>query len=116
LEPRERFLMSQLPPCSGRPGIVRAPSLPILSAREAEAEPAWTFRSSGRSATQRVLESGEVKTSSDSLRVHSCNSSREGAQPMIPGWTNPANFTLGMWRELQKIPERSHIAVFGSAT
>jgi hypothetical protein len=53
LLPLERFLMSQFPPCSGRPGTVRAPSLPTFSLMSDEADPAWTFCGCGGSATSR---------------------------------------------------------------
>lgn len=39
--------MSQLPPCSGRPGIVRAPWSPTFSFVFGSAEPAWTLRGWG---------------------------------------------------------------------
>jgi hypothetical protein len=115
LLPRERFLMSQFPPCSGRPGIVRAPSLPIFAFREASAEPAWAFCSLGGCATMRSR-CECVEMSSPSRLFHVERTSAEGAQPSIPGWMRPAKRTPGMWRELQKMPSKSQMAFALMAT
>lgn len=84
LLPRERFLISQLPPCSGRPGIVRAPSLPIFSFRSPSAEPACTDWGFGGSATTRPR-CECVEMSSPSRLFHSARTSADGAQPRMPG-------------------------------
>lgn len=84
-EPRLRFLISQLPPCSGRPGIVRAPSRPIFSFKAASADPAWTDCGLGGSATVRPR-CECVEMSSPSRWVHVSRTSGLGAQPRIPGW------------------------------
>jgi hypothetical protein len=107
--------MSQFPPCSGRPGIVLAPSLPIFSFKSPVAEPACTFFALGGSATVR-LRWVCVEMSSPSRLFHNSRTSAEGAQPRIPGWMRPAKRTPGMWREEQKMPSKSQMAfALGSA-
>lgn len=109
LEPRERFLISQLPPCSGRPGTVRAPSLPTFSFISSDALPACTlWGCGGRAITRPGLSKDE--TSSASRRFHSARMEAEGAQPRIPGWMRPEKRTWGMWRDEQKMPSRSQMA------
>ena len=102
--------MSQLPPCSGRPGIVRAPSSPTRFATSAEADPAWAFWLNGGLATSR-LRCVWVEISSPSRRFHSARISADGAQPRMPGWMSPGNRTWGMCREEQKMPSKSQIAL-----
>lgn len=75
--------MSQFPPCSGRPGIVRAPSLPTLTLMSSDADPAWTFSGSGGWAT--IRSSLLAVISSPSRLFHVDRTSAEGAQPRIPG-------------------------------
>ena len=103
--------MSQFPPCSGRPGTVRAPSEWILDARDPDAEPACAFVESGRRATTR---SGRVAledaTRRDSRVVHWERRAEEGAQPIMPGCIRPAKRTCGMCREEQKMPSKSQMA------
>ena len=101
--------MSQLPPCSGRPGIVRAPSLPTLALTSSEAVPACTFCGSGGCATMRFK--SVVLMRSASRLFHFARRSAEGAQPRIPGWISPGKRTPGMCREEQKIPSKSQIAL-----
>lgn len=76
--------MSALPPCSGRPGIVRAPSLPTFSRRAASEAPAWQFFGSGGLATS-LSASLEAAMSSPSRLFHVARISVEGAQPTMPG-------------------------------
>lgn len=96
--------MSQLPPCSGRPGTVRAPSRPIFSARPASdvvlTPPGWQLCGSGGSATSRPS-SLELAMSWPSRSFHVARTSGEGAQPRMPGWMSPANLTCGMCRDVQ---------------
>lgn len=110
LEPLPSVLMSQLPPCSGLPGIVLAPSLPIFSFTDASAEPAWTLVGLGGSATVR-LRCVCVEINSPSRLFQSSRTSGEGAQPRTPGWIRPAKRTPGMCREEQKMPSKSQIAL-----
>jgi hypothetical protein len=127
-----------LPPCSGRPGIVRAPSFPILAFTSPFADPACTFFSFGGSATARsrwvcvemsspsrlflfahalakkILYTTNLLPTRKENRGHIyqvSNTSAEGAHPIIPGWISPANRTPGICRELQKIPSKSQIAL-----
>lgn len=102
--------MSQFPPCSGRPGIVRAPSLPTFSAIEESPLPTWTLWGSGSFATSRPR-CEQAFTSSDSRLFQVARISGEGAQPRMPGWMSPAKRTPGMWREEQNIPSKSQIAL-----
>jgi len=111
--------------CSGLPGIVLAPSLPTFSLISSEAVPAWTFCGFGGWAT--IRSSLLAAISSPSLVFHVLRTcadqswvwismmdrltSAEGAHPRIPGWMSPGNLTWGMWREVQKIPSKSQIAL-----
>lgn len=72
--------MSQFPPCSGRPGIVRAPSFAILSFTEPVAEPEWAFWGCGGCATMRSR-CVCVEMSSASRVFQVSRTSAEGAQP-----------------------------------
>ena len=110
LLPRLRFLISQFPPCSGLPGMVRAPSFPTFALISSEALPAWTFCGSGGWATTR-LESVLALMSSPSRRFHSARISAEGAQPRMPGWIRPGKRTCGMCRDEQNMPSKSQIAL-----
>lgn len=101
---------SQFPPCSGRPGIVLAPSLPTLSETSLLALPAWTFIGSGGRATLRSA-SLLASMSSPSRLFQVARTSADGAQPMMPGWMSPANLTFGMCREVQKMPSKSQMAL-----
>jgi hypothetical protein len=95
LLPRERFLMSQFPPCSGLPGIVLAPSRPTFSLMLPSPLPTCTLCGLGGSATTRsICEQDWI--SSPSRLFHSARISGEGAQPKIPGWIKPAKRTPGM--------------------
>lgn len=109
LLPLERFLMSQLPPCSGRPGMVLAPSLPTFAFVSSSAVPACTLLGSGGCAT--IRDRDVVEISSASRLFHSARISGDGAQPRIPGWMRPAKRTPGMWREEQKMPSKSQMAL-----
>lgn len=109
LLPRDRFLMSQFPPCSGRPGIVRAPSLPTRAFTSSSAVPACTLFGSGGCATTRV--SDVVEISSASRLFHSARISGDGAHPKMPGWMRPAKRTPGMCRDEQKMPSKSQMAL-----
>lgn len=109
LLPLDKFLISQLPPCSGLPGMVLAPSLPTFSLMSSDAVPAWTFCGSGGSATTRSSVFAEM--SSPSLLFHSARTSGEGAQPRIPGWISPAKRTPGICRDEQKMPSKSQMAL-----
>lgn len=110
LLPRDRFLISQFPPCSGRPGTVRAPSLPTFSLTSLLAVPAWTLLGSGGRATSRSMcEQASIRPASRSFQI--LRTSGEGAQPRMPGWMRPANLTPGMWREEQLMPSKSQIAL-----
>lgn len=80
---------------SGRPGTVRAPSLPTFSLMEASPLPAWTLMGWGGCATSRSMWAHE-EISSPSRLFHSARTSAEGAQPRIPGWMRPGNLTWGM--------------------
>lgn len=91
--------MSQFPPCSGRPGMVRAPSRPTLALMSSEAEPAWTFSGLGGWATMRSSLLAAI--SSPSRLFHVARTSADGAQPRIPGWMRPGNLTCGMCRDVQ---------------
>ena len=99
---------SQFPPCSGRPGTVRAPSLPTFPAVVPFALPAWAFSGCGGRATSRSNLLAAAR--SPSRLFHSAKTSADGAQPRMPGWMRPANLTCGMWREVQKMPSKSHMA------
>lgn len=100
---------SQLPPCSGRPGTVLAPSLRIFSATASSAEPACALFASGGSATSRSA-SLDAAISSPSRLFHVAKTSAEGAHPRMPGWMSPANLTCGIWRDEQEMPSKSQIA------
>ena len=81
-------------PCSGRPGMVRAPSLPTFDLISSVALPAWTFWGSGGCAT--IRSSLLAAISSPSRLFHVARTSADGAHPRMPGWIRPANLTCGM--------------------
>lgn len=83
--------MSQLPPCSGRPGIVRAPSWAILDFRSPVARPACVLRGCGGCATMR-LRCVCVEMSSASRLFQVSRTEAEGAQPRTV-WSR-VNFSL----------------------
>ena len=101
--------MSQFPPCSGRPGMVLAPSLPTFSLISEGAFPACTFVGLGGWATMRSMWE-QAWISSLSRLFHVVRISADGAQPRMPGWMRPAKRTPGICREEQNIPSKSHIA------
>ncbi len=107
-----------VPPCSGRPGMVLAPSRPTFSVRLLSALPAWTLRGWGleivsylnivRGNTARVTHGRATSRSSVFAAISSASrvfqfssTSADGAQPRMPGWMRPANLTWGMWRLVQ---------------
>lgn len=51
-----------LPPCSGRPGMVLAPSRPTFSARFLSALPAWTLRGCGLEESEYMVSVGLLMT------------------------------------------------------
>ena len=86
LLPLDKFFISQLPPCSGLPGTVRAPSAAIFAAVASSAAPACAFVVRGGFATVRVVPLAAFSViNSASRRFHSAKISAEGAQPRIPG-------------------------------
>lgn len=86
LLPLDKFFISQLPPCSGLPGTVRAPSAAILAAVASSAAPACAFVVRGGFATVLVVPPAAFsEMSSASRRFHSARISAEGAHPKIPG-------------------------------
>src|SRR5690242_12911132 len=97
-EPRDRFLISQFPPCS-RGGTVRAASLATRSYRAPFKEPRTAFFGLGKLASGGTR-LGFVATSSDSRLFHLASKSAEGAQPIRPGCVRPAKRTPGMWRDV----------------
>src|ERR1700726_559138 len=97
-EPRDRFLMSQLPPCS-RGGTVRAASFDTRSNMAPFSEPRPAFLGLGRLASGGTR-LGLVATNSDSRLFHLLSRSCEGAQPIRPGCVRPAKRTPGIWREV----------------
>jgi hypothetical protein len=97
-EPRDRFLMSQLPPCS-RGGTVRHASFAALCDLRPVICPISAVSALGGAASGGTR-LGLVAMSSASRLLARSSSSWFGRQPIRPGCTMPAQRTPGTWREV----------------
>ena len=105
--PRDRSLMSQLPPCS-RGGTVRAPVAAAWSRASPCSLPMCAVAAKGGFASGGTR-SGCVAIKSISRLFHVSSMAGSGRQPISPGWISPAKFTPGICRDEVYRPWKSQI-------